>query len=127
MISLTSQQAVGTELPLVALVRILLAPAVCTLSLAVVLLLCEEPFVQRYAALAIIAFLASTWAFGELPLSSGRSSLSFLIPDRAVLTGWLLVIGVLLFAAFVTKSSGLYSLKVMLISFAATPFALELG
>lgn len=125
--SLASQQAVGTELPLVALVRILLAPAVCTLSLAVVLLLCEEPFVQRYAALAIIAFLASTWAFGELPLSSGRSSLSFLIPDRAVLTGWLLVIGVLLFAAFVTKSSGLYSRKVMLIWFAATPFALQIG
>jgi putative colanic acid biosynthesis UDP-glucose lipid carrier transferase len=126
--SLSSQQATGTELPLVALVRILLAPAVCTLSLALTLLLCGEPFAQRYAVLAIVAFLASTWAFGELPLSSsGRSSLSFVIPDRGVLAGWLLVIGVLLFAAFVTKSSGIYSRKAMLIWFAVTPFALQIG
>ena len=56
-------QPLGTELPLVALVRILLVPVVCALCLAASLLVYGEPFDDRYATLAGVAMLVSIWAF----------------------------------------------------------------
>jgi putative colanic acid biosynthesis UDP-glucose lipid carrier transferase len=127
MSTLATDQLGGTELPIVALVRTLLAPAVCTLCLALALLVCDEPFAAHYAALSVVAFLVTTWAFGELPLTNGRSGLSFALPGRAILMGWLQVMGVLLFIAFVTKVSGLYSRKALMIWFALTPFAIQIA
>ena len=127
MSTLATDQLGGTELPIVALVRTLLAPAVCTLCLALALLACDEPFAAHYAALSVVAFLVTTWAFGELPLTNGRSGLSFVLPGRAILMGWLQVMGVLLFIAFVTKVSGLYSRKALMIWFALTPFAIQIA
>jgi putative colanic acid biosynthesis UDP-glucose lipid carrier transferase len=127
MSTLVTDQPIGTELPIVALVRILLAPAVCTLSLALTLLVCAEPFAPRYGVLAVVSFLATTWAFGELPLLNGRSRLSFALPGHAIFIGWLKVIGVLLFVAFVTKASGMYSRKAMMIWFVLTPFVIQIA
>jgi putative colanic acid biosynthesis UDP-glucose lipid carrier transferase len=127
MSTLVTDQLSGTELPIVALVRFLLAPAVCTLCLALALLACGEPFAAHYAALSMVAFLVTTWAFGELPLTNGRSGLAFALPGRAILIGWLQVMGVLLFIAFVTKVSGLYSRKALMIWFVLTPFAIQIA
>ncbi|MBI3916646.1 MAG: undecaprenyl-phosphate glucose phosphotransferase [Betaproteobacteria bacterium] len=121
----TEYPPVGTELPLVALVRTLLAPAVCVLTLALCLAAYHEPLAPRHMTLAVVVFLLSIWVFGELPLTNGRSKLSFLLPGRAILAGWFTVIGILLFAAFVTKVSALYSRAAVLTWFVVTPFALQ--
>jgi len=125
--TLVTHRPVGTELPLVALVRFALAPAVCTMCLVLALGLCGEPFTPRYLLLAVVAFLVSIWAFGELPLTNGRTKLSFVLPGRAIFIGWLMVIGILLFAGFATKLSGEYSRKVVLVWIAITPFALQIA
>ncbi|HSC94694.1 MAG TPA: undecaprenyl-phosphate glucose phosphotransferase [Burkholderiales bacterium] len=120
-------QPLGTELPLVALVRIMLVPVVCALCLAASLLVYGEPFDGRYATLASVAMLVSIWVFGELPLANGRARLSFFAPSRAIVASWLKVVGVLLFVAFATKLTSMYSRKVVLTWFFIAPFALQVA
>ena len=120
--SVTEFKSLGTELPLVALVRRLLAPAVCVLSLVLCALAHDEPFTWRYQVLAIGAFLTSLLVFGELPRAHARS---VILPSSAVLASWITVIGILLLLAFVTKLSGLYSRRVILTWFGVTPFLIQ--
>ena len=117
-------QPIGGESPLVALVKLALAPLVCTLSLLACLYACGQSFTFAYQLLAISAFLISAQVFGELPLSNGRHGYAMFPPDRAILGKWLFVVAVLLLLAFATKFSGLYSRRVTLTWFALTPFAL---
>jgi putative colanic acid biosynthesis UDP-glucose lipid carrier transferase len=122
-------RSVGTELPSVAFARIALAPAVCVGCLGLCLVLYtdyEEAVTPHYAVLAIAAFFVSARIFGELPFTIRAGPLS-LIPGRAILTNWLIVLGILLFGAFAIKLSGLYSRKVVLTWFVITPFALQLA
>lgn len=118
----TEFKPVGTELPMVAFVRVALAPVACVISLALSMVVHLEPFSSRYMILAVVAFLVALRVFGELPLTNGRLSL---VPGGAVLTDWITVVGILLFLAFVTKTSDLYSRKVLLTWFAVTPFMLH--
>lgn len=118
----TEFKSVGTELPLAALVRVALAPVVCVASLALCMLIYQVPFSSLYAVLAAVVFLVALRIFGELPLTNGRS---ILVPGGAILTDWITVVGVLLFIAFITKTSDLFSRKLLLTWFVATPFALH--
>lgn len=112
----------GTELPLVALVRILLAPVVCVLSLALCMAAYGEPLDWRYPILATVAFLVTARIYGEVPLSNGGS---LMLPGRSLIADWITVVGILLFLGFVTKFSGLYSRKVVLTWFFVTPFLIH--
>jgi putative colanic acid biosynthesis UDP-glucose lipid carrier transferase len=126
MSTLTSEfQVVENELPLVALVRVMLAPVACALSLALCMIMNGEPFSGHYAMLMIAALLVSIRVFGELPLTNGGSRMSLVLPGRAILVKWVTVIGVLLFLAFAAKVTGLYSRKVVLSWLVLTPFALQ--
>jgi putative colanic acid biosysnthesis UDP-glucose lipid carrier transferase len=118
----TEFKPVGTELPVAALVGVALAPLVCVLSLALCMIIWQEPLSPLYAVLAVVVFLVALRVFGELPLTNGRS---ILLPGGAVLTDWITVICVLLFIAFITKSSDLYSRKLLLTWFVVTPFVLH--
>jgi putative colanic acid biosysnthesis UDP-glucose lipid carrier transferase len=117
----TEFQSVETDLPVVAFVKIMLAPLVCVLCLAVSLVIYQEAFTPRYAGLAVVAFLISMQVFGEMPLTNGRT----LVPNGAIIADWITVIVVLLFIAFALKVSALYSRKVILTWFAVMPFALH--
>jgi putative colanic acid biosynthesis UDP-glucose lipid carrier transferase len=126
MSTLTAEfQPAGTELPFVALVRVMLAPVVCTLCLALCLAIYREAFSAHYGMLAVVAFLVSINVFGELPLTNGRSRMSFLLPGRTIIVKWATVCGILLFIAFAAKVTGLYSRKVVFAWLAITPFALQ--
>ncbi|HET9404016.1 MAG TPA: hypothetical protein VFO57_05510, partial [Burkholderiales bacterium] len=126
MSTLTAEfQPAATELPLVALVRVMLAPVVCTLCLALSLAIHREDFSVHYGMLAVVAFLVSMQVFGELPLTNGRSRMSFLLPGRTIMVKWVTVIGILLFIAFAAKVTGLFSRRVVLAWLAITPFALQ--
>ncbi|MBI4207746.1 MAG: undecaprenyl-phosphate glucose phosphotransferase [Betaproteobacteria bacterium] len=105
-----------------AFVRVALAPVVCVISLALCMVIYQEAFSPLYAILAAVAFLVALRVFGELPLTNGRS---ILVPGGAILTDWITVAGVLLFIAFITKTSDLYSRKLLLTWFVVTPFVLH--
>jgi len=127
MSTLTSEefQVVENESPLVALVRVMLAPVACVASLALCMVVGGESFAAHYALLAIVSFLVSMRVFGELPLTNGSSRTSLVLPGRAIFVKWMIVIGVLLFLAFAAKVTGLYSRKVVLTWLVITPFALQ--
>jgi putative colanic acid biosynthesis UDP-glucose lipid carrier transferase len=112
----------GTELPLVALVRLLIAPVACVAGLVLCMLAYGEPLAWRYPILATVAFFVAARVFGELPLTNGGT---FLLPSRAIVTAWVTVVGVLLLLGFVTQFSGLYSRKVTLTWIALTPFLIH--
>src|SRR5262245_18471200 len=90
----------GTELPLEALIRLVMAPLVCAASLALCMLAYGEAYSWRYPILATVAFLVVARVFGEMPLGSSNS---VLIPYRTLHADWVTVIGVLLLLGFVTK------------------------
>jgi len=115
-------RTVGTELPIVALARLALAPLVCGVTLALCMALYQEPLSEKYVVLGLVVMLVALRVFGEMPLANGRS---LLIPGRGVLTDWMTVAGALLFVGFITKTSDLYSRKLLLTWFAVTPFALH--
>ncbi|HEX6007642.1 MAG TPA: hypothetical protein VFY80_06750, partial [Burkholderiales bacterium] len=117
-------RAVGTELPIVAFARLALAPFVCGVTLMLCMLVYGEPLTERYVVLTVVVMLVALRVFGEMPLTNGRS---LLIPGRSVLTDWMTVAGMLLFVGFITKTSDLYSRKLLLTWFVMTPFALHVG
>jgi putative colanic acid biosynthesis UDP-glucose lipid carrier transferase len=109
------------EQPGVALLRQLLFPATSVLTLYGAALALSQPFTHPYVVLAALAFILSSRllgaaAFQELkPLAQTES---FLLQ---VALGWLKVLGVLLFIAFVAKTSAVYSRAVIIVWAAATP------
>jgi putative colanic acid biosynthesis UDP-glucose lipid carrier transferase len=115
----------GAELPLVALVRRILAPLVSIACLGLALLVHGEPVDWIYLVFGLMAFLVVLQVFAELPLANGQHGWRRLIPSRMLIVDWLCVAGILLLIAFITKTSGLYSRKVVLTWFVATPFALQ--
>ena len=118
----TQFRAVRTELPIVAFVRFALAPLAAVLSLMVCMAIYREPFEPIYAVLAVAAILVTLRVFGELPLTNGRS---MLVPGHGILADWVTVAGALLFLGFLTKTSDLYSRKLLITWFLLTPFVLH--
>jgi putative colanic acid biosynthesis UDP-glucose lipid carrier transferase len=121
--SLTARyRSVGTELPVVALVRYSLAPVTAITSLALCMVVYLEPVSPIYGVLAAAAGLVTLRVFGELPLTNGNPSV---LPGRRIVMDWITVAGVLLFIGFVTKTSDLYSRKLLLTWVVVTPFMLH--
>jgi len=117
-------QPLSDERPAAALLRLLLAPTVCVLSLAGCAAAIGEPFSGLYVNLAVIVFVVSLQVFGEMPLANGDVRPELGGARQGVLSRWAMVVAVLLLLGFVSKQSGFYSRKLMLCWFAATPFAL---
>ena len=80
------------------------------------------PVSTPYQALAIVSFLLSLILLGWRESHSRISTRKFYL-DRAVsiTTYWLLIIGILLALGYVTKSSAIFSRRVLLIWFVSAP------
>jgi putative colanic acid biosynthesis UDP-glucose lipid carrier transferase len=121
--TLTTQfTSVRTELPIVAFVRFALAPLAAVLSLTLCMAIYLEQFTPIYVILAAVTVPVTLRVFGELPLTNGRS---MLVPGHGIVADWITVAGVLLFLGFLTKTSDLYSRKLLITWFLVTPFALH--
>jgi len=112
------------ERPSAALLRQLLAPAVCVLTLAACALAAGEPFTERYVNLAVVVFVIAVQVFGEIPLVNGEPRPELASPAEQLLLQWAAVVAILLLLGFVSKLTGFYSRKVMLCWIVVTPFAL---
>ena len=112
------------ERPGAALLRQILAPVVCVLTLAASAFAFGEPFTDLYFSLAVVVFVVALQVFGEMPLLNSESHPQIANPAGQLLLQWAVVVAILLMLGFATKLSGLYSRKVLLCWIAVTPFAL---
>jgi putative colanic acid biosynthesis UDP-glucose lipid carrier transferase len=112
------------ERPGASLLRLLLAPTVCVLTLIGCAIALGEPFSARYVNLAVIAFVVSLQVFGEMPLAGGAQRAELAGPLERLLLQWAAVAAILLLLGFVTKLSGIYSRKLLLSWLVLTPLAL---
>lgn len=112
------------DVPWVALVQRLLSPAV----IASMLLLCAmvfEGYVSiLYFSLAGFTFVLSLYVVSEVPLTKVHAGFLVSYPKRRLLFQWLKLMAIVLFVGFATKTSTLYSRKVLLTWFVLTPFVL---
>src|SRR5260221_2859075 len=117
-------QPLSDERPGAALLRLLLAHTICVLSLVAGAAGTGEPFSEIYVYLAVIVFVVALQIFGEMPLANGEPRPEPGGARQGILAHWAAVVAVLLMLGFISKLSSLYSRKLMLLWFAATPFAL---
>jgi len=117
-------QPLSDERPGAVLLRRLLAPTVCVLSLVGCAAVLGEPLTGIYANLAVLAFVVALQIFGEMPLANGEPRPEPGGARQGVFGRWAAVVAVLLMLGFISKLSSLYSRKLMLAWFAVTPFAL---
>jgi putative colanic acid biosynthesis UDP-glucose lipid carrier transferase len=115
------------EQPGAALLRILLAPAICVLTLVGCAFAFQEPFVDRYVGLAIVAFAVTLQVFGQIPLGREEPHQNLESPGQKVALQWLAVVGILVVLGLLTGLVADYSRKLLLCWFAVTPFALQGG
>lgn len=117
-----SLKASSGEGPAIALVRRLLNPATVVFSLLLCMLIYGKAVTNHYWILAIVSFLISAKVFSEVPL--GHDEFSALLHRRRLLIEWAMVVGILLFTAFATELSSVFSRKLLLTWFCVTPFLL---
>ncbi len=114
------------DVPWVALVQRLLSPAVIASTLLFCALAFEHYLSILNLSLAGFTFVLSLYVVTEFPLTKVQSGLLVSYPKRRLLFQWLKLMGIVLFIGFATKTSTLYSRKVLLTWFVITPFALLL-
>ncbi len=105
----------------------LLGPVVSVLSLRIINYLYGVPFEGPYMAMAIITFLISFIIFRELQVKSSLRRGAFTIQMKNLALSWLLLIGILLFLGYASKSSEDYSRRVVITWISITPFVLLLS
>jgi putative colanic acid biosynthesis UDP-glucose lipid carrier transferase len=114
-------QQTGTELPLVALVRFLVAPTVCVVSLLACLFAYGQYHPWPYSIVVVAVFVIATLIFGELPLERGGT----LLPGQWVITRWMTMVAVVFLFGLVTKTYVSYAREAMVAWIVVTPFALS--
>lgn len=118
---------VTSDPPAVALVKGVVNPvAIVTALFACTLANCE-PFAGPYVILGVLVFLISTQAFDDVDVFRPWKGAHPTAGDRKLVFDWIIVVGILLFLAFATRTSGQFSRKVMLTWFVASPIVLLLA
>ena len=112
------------DVPWVALVQRLLSPVVIASTLLVCALVFEGYLSILYLSLGGFTFVLSLYVVTEFPLTQVQSGLLVSYPKRRLLFQWLKLMAIVLFVGFATKTSTLYSRKVLLTWFVLTPFVL---
>jgi putative colanic acid biosynthesis UDP-glucose lipid carrier transferase len=112
------------ERPGALILRQLLAPVACVLTLFACVFALGEPLAPRYVNLAVVVFVVVLQVFGEMTLHHGESRPEVAGPVERLLLQWAAVAGILLLLGFLTKLSALYSRKLMILWLLLTPFVL---
>lgn len=115
--------AVGSaELPLLWILRHLVQPIAVAGGLFFCALVYAQPFTSHYVALAIVTALMST-RFMSAPQIAGVRSGEGVLAARRLAFEWFTLFTLLLMLGFVTKTTSLYSRKVLLTWLVVAPFA----
>jgi len=84
----------------------------------------DESFNGYYLVLMIITFFVSSYVYEQTSIYRSWRSGKLLAYIRDTLTGWMIIVSILIFLGYATQLSYRYSEQVMLTWFIATPFAL---
>lgn len=112
------------DVPWVALVQRLLSPVVIASTLLLCALVYEGYVSILYFSLAGFTFVLGMYIVSEVPLTKVNAGILVSYPKRNLILQWLKLMAIVLFVGFATKTSTLYSRKVLLTWFVLTPFAL---
>ena len=112
------------ELPVLALIKELLNPAVIVLVLLLSALLHDQPFTGPYRVLAVLAFIVAVEVMGQPRLEPLDNAPRLLRDMRRVVLQWSCAVALLLLVGFLLKVSDVFSRKVLFTWFVVTPVAL---
>ena len=113
-------------MPLLTFLNRVGAPFLVIFTLPLISVVLEVDFTREYVVLAVLSFLASSLVFNELNLFRSLQEANVVKSAGNLLSGWLMVFGILLFIGYATKSSAYYSRRVLLTWFLVAPLALFL-
>lgn len=102
----------------------LIGPIVTVVTLRTITAFYNLEFDGPYLSLAIITFLISFTIFKEINLQSMLRSGGFSGHTKNLLVGWLLLLAILLFLGYATKSSEEFSRRAIITWFVVTPIIL---
>ena len=112
------------ELPVLALIKGLLNPAVIVLVLLLSALLHDQPFTGPYRVLAVLAFIVAVEVMRQPRLEPLDNAPRLLRDMRRVVLQWSCAVALLLLVGFLLKVSDVFSRKVLFTWFVVTPVAL---
>lgn len=122
------QSRVNDNAPaLTAILQHVIDPVITAASLFVIAFLYGVPFEKPYVILAVITFLLSLVIFKEADLCRSWRDGGLRAQSSSLLISWLVLLGVLLFIGYATKSSEYFSRRVLLTWFAVVPILILLG
>ncbi|MCC7487559.1 MAG: undecaprenyl-phosphate glucose phosphotransferase [Burkholderiales bacterium] len=110
--------------PFVAFLNSLLCPSVIVASLALCTIGYGETFSGYYLLLAVLVFLISSQVLDEFDLFLPWRILELARVTRAVVVGWAVVVGIVLFLGYATQLTDQFAYHVILTWFALTPVLL---
>lgn len=119
-------QGKGFESGLLTLCRWLLAPAVSTSTLLILLAAFEVGLTDEYLSLLVIQFMVVMFVFKEVYTTSVIHK-SLLQVFTLAFIPWLICIALLVFVGFATKSSAEYSRRVLLTWFIQAPLLIAMA
>lgn len=109
---------------MIGLLQTLIDPLVCVASFLLILGIFAVEFTAPYKTAAAVIFLGALVVFEPPDLRRPQRSMGLWARGRGVAISWLILAGVLLFFGYATKHSEIFSRRVMLTWFVATPFVI---
>lgn len=115
------------QLPLIPVLKRLLNPLVIALTFIAVVLGYGKVIDTNHILLLILVFLITTLVYDETGLDHCWRRSSFILHIRDILVGWLVIMGIVLFFAYVTELFPNYDRSIILTWFAITPVVIFLS
>lgn len=118
---------VESQLPLIPVLKRILNPIVVGFTLIAVVLGFGSVIDTNHILLLILVFLITILVYDETGLDHCWRRSSFILHIRDILVGWLVIIGIMLFFAYVTELFPNYDRRIILTWFAITPAVIFLS
>ncbi len=118
---------VENQLPLIPVLKRILNPLVIGFTLIAVILGFGTVIDTNHLLLLIVVFLITILVYDETGLDHCWRRSSFILHIRDILVGWLAIIGIVLFFAYVTELFPHYDRRIILTWFAITPAVIFLS
>lgn len=104
----------STEAPIIVVFNRLIAPAIAVGTLFLFANFYWSNFGRQYGLMAFLAFVLCSQVFAELNLLRYGRQNRLGIDVKKLLSGWMMVVGILLFLAYAFKASDIFSRRVLL-------------
>ncbi|HBV20402.1 MAG TPA: undecaprenyl-phosphate glucose phosphotransferase [Nitrosomonas sp.] len=115
------------DLPIIAFFKYILDPTIIWSMLLLLIWVYGEPFTSQYLVLIVIIFFVSSYVYEQTDLYRNWRRGRLLAYIRDTLTGWIIIVAILIFLGHVTQFLEHFSKQVILSWIIATPLMLILS